>query len=112
MPLNGFNDLPAPRETLEARDGRLAVRVPGKSFALVTTDYVARVPSEIDDVDEDDGVLTWDACEDPEHCYYRVYEDGRQVASTVATSFKRIRTGARYDVYSVDRWGNCRKESK
>ena len=51
-------------------------------------------------------MLSWKPCADPEHAYYRVYANGRQVASTVATSL-RIADGAmRHTATSVDRWGN------
>ena len=51
------------------------------------------------------------ACKDEEHCYYRVYADGRQIASTAAESLTLgdKRKGNLYEVFSVDKWGNCRK---
>lgn len=48
----------------------------------------------------------WD---DPDHCYYRVYANGRQIASTVATERPVGDADATYVVVSVDRWGNAGK---
>lgn len=81
---------------------------PAKSLVYLTTDYVDRVPSAVEDVEADDGRLTWDACEDPEHVYYRVYRNGRQIRSTVATSCAIDDEDADYEVRSVDKWGNVR----
>ena len=107
-PYNAFNDLQPAKGTVVARDGAFTVALPAKSVVFLTTDYTDRVPSEIDDVDADDGRLTWDACEDPEHVYYRVFRDGRQIRSTVATSCAIEDEDATYTVKSVDRWGNVR----
>ncbi len=85
------------------------MEIPGRGMAFLTTDYVERVPSSVTDVKVAGGRLVWTATEDPEHCYYRVYADGRQVASTVATSCAVEEVGAAYRVVSVDRWGNVGK---
>ena len=76
--------------------------------------------------------MAWNATEDANHVYYRVYRDGKQIASTVATSLdlgvengqaarstsrtagSAVPLGAEamncvplsYSVKSVDRWGN------
>ena len=97
---------------LVPENGGLSVELPATGMVFVTTDYRQREVPEVKGERRTDDGLTWEPAGDPDHCYYRVYEDGRQVASTVATSFKRIRKDARYEVCSVDRWGNCRKESK
>lgn len=107
-PYNAFNDLQPAKGTVTATNGAFAVTLPAKSLVFLTTDYVDRVPSEVDGVDADDGRLTWDACEDPEHVYYRVFRNGRQVRSTVATSCAIDDDDADYEVKSVDRWGNVR----
>ena len=75
---------------------------------FLTTDYRDRTPSAVADVRVEDGVLRWTASADPEHCYYRVFEDGRQIASTVATSLPVSAAAAPsgFRVISVDKWGN------
>lgn len=86
------------------------VTVPARGMLLLTTDYTARVPSPIQGVARSEGTLTWDACKDPEHCYYRVYRDGKHIASTAAEYLNRdTLPDADYRVFSVDRWGNCRQ---
>ena len=107
-PVSAFNDLPPASGTVVAKDGVFTVRMPAKSLVYLTTDYVDRVPSAVEDVEADDGRLTWDACEDPEHVYYRVYRNGRQIRSTVATSCAIDDEDADYEVRSVDKWGNVR----
>ena len=51
-------------------------------------------------------MLAWTATDDPDHCYYRVFANGRQVASTVATTYTPTDAAATFAVVSVDRWGN------
>ena len=45
----------------------------------------------------------------PEHRYYRVYKDGEQIASTMATSLgvsdATSEDALRFSVRSVDKWG-------
>jgi len=112
VPWSPFNDLQPHSGTVAAQDGRFTVTLPAKSMTFLTSDYVDRVPSEIDDIDVDDGVLTWDACEDADHRYYRVYRDGKQIASTVATSLKVGEQKGKYEVRSVDRWLNVGRSVK
>ena len=96
--------------------------VPAKSMTFLTTDYRDRVPAAVADVRIAGGRLVWAANGEPEHCYYRVYRDGRQIASTVATSLDlggsrlaRLDDGGRdkrvlpvFSVKSIDKWGNVR----
>lgn len=107
--LNAFGDLPAHDGTVGLAGGKLAVEIPEKGMAFLTTDYVARTPAPVRGVKVADGRLTWTATDDPDHCYYRVYANGRQVASTVATSRAVKDAAAEYAVVSVDRWGNAGK---
>jgi len=103
---NVFGDLP-PADFVVRPDGdRLALEIPGKGLAFVTTDYVNRAPPPVRDVTFAKGLVTWTASNDPDHCYYRVFADGRQIASTVATSCAFAGTAAALEVVSVDRWGN------
>ena len=105
---NPFGDLPSPDALLEPREDGLRFEIPEKGMAYVTTDYVARMPPPVKGVKVTDGRLSWTASDDPDHCYYRVYANGRQIASTVATSRAAEGAGVRFDVVSVDRWGNMR----
>jgi len=88
------------------------VSVPARSLTFLTTDYVDRQPSAITQVRIANGRLTWASCEDPEHVYYRVYRDGKQIASTVATSLPvpdaKPADAPRFSVKSIDKWGNVR----
>ena len=79
------------------------------SVTFLSTDYKNRVPSEIKKIRINTNELLWNACEDSEHCYYRVFKDGVQIASTVANSIKILDTGAEYKVISVDKYGNVGK---
>lgn len=114
-PANAFNDLQGAKGTVSARDGIVAVAVPARSLTFLTTDYVDRVPTPVGGLRIAQGRLFWTACSDAEHVYYRVFRDGRQVASTVATQIDLALHGgaadddaARYTVKSVDTWGNVR----
>ena len=105
--VNAFGDLPGPDGVLDVTDGKVSFEIPEKGMAFLTTDYVARVPQPIRDVKVADGRLTWTPTAEPHHCYYRVYANGQQVASTVATSREVADVAAKYEVVSVDRWGNA-----
>lgn len=104
-PRNDFNDLQPMKGVVAVQDGRVSVKVPPRSLTFLTTDYVDRVPSAITGVKMKDGRVSWEPCADKEHVYYRVYRDGKQVASTVATSTADKGPGV-YTVRSVDSWGN------
>lgn len=112
VPYSPFNDLQPMSGTVEAKDGIVTVQLPAKSMTFLTTDYKNRVPAPIAGVRIADGRLAWTANGEPEHRYYRVYKDGKQIASTVATSFPV--PGAvpgdvkRFSVKSVDKWNNVR----
>ena len=86
--------------------GTFALEIPEKGMAFVTTDYQSRTPAAVKDVKVENGRLTWTATDDPNHCYYRVYANGRQIASTVATSYEPQNASSTFTVRSVDRWGN------
>ena len=131
-PLNPFNDLQPMKGTVSAVKGEVVVSVPARSMTFLTTDYVDRQPSAITKIRIVNGRLGWAPCEDPEHVYYRVFKDGKQIASTVATSLNlggsRCRATASdamncvppdggrdkrvppvFVVKSVDKWGNVRR---
>ena len=106
VPFNAFNDLQSHEDVVEPKKDRVTVRLPAKSMTFLTTDYVDAVPAPVTGVRVVDGRLVWDAAESPDHRYYRVYRDGRQIASTVATSFRVGDAKGGYAVRSVDRWLN------
>ena len=102
---NEFCDLQHFSELVEC-DGVAKIKVAPRSVTFLTTDYEDRIPSEITNVRVDGDTLLWDHSKDDEHCYYRVFESGKQIASTVANSIEIINTGATYSVISVDKYGN------
>ena len=106
-PFNEFNDLQPAKGLVTAKDGTATVSVPARSMVFLTTDYVDRPPAPVKGVKVADGRLTWTPADDPDHCYYRVYKDGKQIASTVATSLP-VKTDdvSCFTVKSVDKWGN------
>ena len=113
VPYNAFGDLQVPSGTVEPKGGVFDVDLPAKSIVFLTTDYENRTPAAVKDVRLDGGVLRWTAAEAPEHRYYRVFADGRQIASTVATELPVAavppaapRTSDAFRVASVDKWGN------
>ena len=50
--------------------------------------------------------MVWTPVADEYHRYYRVYKDGKQIASTVATELELTSPGKGYTVKSIDAWGN------
>jgi len=110
VPRNKFNDLQSFSSTVVAKDGAFSVELPAASIVFLTTDYEDREPAAVADVKLTDGVLSWTASSETEHRYYRVYRNGEQIASTVATSLvvpNATSDDARmFSVRSVDKWGN------
>jgi len=104
VPHNKFNDLQRYTDLVES--GK-PVALPAKSIVFLTTDYEDVIPEEIEDLDVENGMLTWTAAKSGNHRYYRVYRKGCQVASTVATSLKVGDADEDdFTVTSVDRWNN------
>ena len=95
--------------TVEAKDGVFKVKLPAKSMTFLTTDYEDVVPAAVEGVEIRGGKLFWAPASDANHRYYRVYRDGRQIASTVATSLPLADAKGRYEVKSVDKWNNLGK---
>ena len=112
VPYSPFNDLQPMSGTVDSREGVFSVSLPAKSITFLTTDYEDRVPAAVTKVRIVDGKLGWAANEEPEHRYYRVYRDGKQIASTVATSLPvpgmTPDDACRFSVKSVDKWNNAR----
>ena len=108
-PYNAFNDLQPAKGTVVAKDGKVSVSVPARSMTFLTTDYENHVPAAVTKIRIVNGRLGWAANEEPEHRYYRVYKDGKQIASTMATSLgvsdATSEDVPRFSVRSVDKWG-------
>lgn len=106
-PFNDFNDLQDYTDLISCTEDTCTVTLPPQSVTFLTTDYAERTPSAVTGVKCAGNILSWNACTDAEHCYYRVYRDGVQIASTVACTLPVDDAKAAYGVYSVDRYGNC-----
>ena len=110
VPYNDFNDLQPMSGTVVAKDGVITVELPAKSITFLTTDYEERVPNAVGGLLIAEGLLSWTAADDATHRYYRVFKDGKQIASTVATSLPvpdaMPDDVKRYSVRSVDKWNN------
>jgi len=111
-PFSPFNDLQPHSDVVAAAAGRLSVRLPAKSVTFLTTDYAETVPAPIRGVEVVDCVLRWKASSSDDHRYYRVYRNGKQIASTVATRLPVGAAAAEYSVRSVDKWGNLGEDAK
>ena len=109
-PYNDFNDLQDYDELIPVNDNKFTATVPAKGMVVLTTDYKDRTPTAIDGIKVVEGKLTWKACQDEEHTYYRVYKYGKQIASTVAEYLAITDQNAKYEVCSVDKYGNCVKD--
>ena len=110
VPYSPFNDLQPMDGTVEAKDGLISVTLPPKSITFLTTDYEDRVPKAVEGLRVADWRLSWTASDEPEHRYYRVFKDGKQIASTVATSIPvpglKADDVRRFAVKGVDKWNN------
>ena len=105
VPYNRFGDLQASCATLDAENPTYTLK--GTSVTFFTTDYQEKAaPVAAENVAAAEGKLTWDAVADPNHCYYRVFADGEQIASTVACDLPIEKEDCAYTVLSVDQWGN------
>ncbi len=110
VPYNKFNDLQPYSTLVDLNDENLTLSLPPKSFVLLTTDYVNRIPSKIRHLKIRKDKLEFSPCKDKEHCYYRIFKNGEQIASTVALYTEITDPKAKYTVLSVDKWGNTRKQ--
>ena len=114
VPYNRFCDLQSYSQTVSC-DGKMTLTLPPRSVTFLSTDYVDRVPSQIENVRVEEKRLVWDACTDSDHCYYRVYASStpdfapcleNQICSTVAEFTKIDDPDLFYRVVSVDQYGN------
>ena len=108
-PYNDFNDLQNYDKIICVKDNNFTITIPAKAMVVLTTDYQDRKPTEIDGIKVENDKLIWNACLDAEHTYYRVYKNGKQIASTVVEYLSITDEKANYEVYSVDKYGNCLK---
>lgn len=115
VPYNKFNDLQSAIGTVAFNQGETEVILSPQSVTFLTTDYTDRTPSKIHNIKFSDGILTWDKCQDKEHCYYRVFASDKkdfvpnyenQIASTVAEYLQVDKPQKYYKVLSVDNSGN------
>lgn len=113
VPYSPFNDLQPMSGTETAKDGIIRVALPAKSMTFLTTDYQNHVPAAITKIRIVDGRLSWAPNEESVHVYYRVFKDGKQIASTVATALPvpgcTPADASRFAVKSVDKWNNTRR---
>jgi len=88
-----------------------------ESVTYFTTDYIVKEkPVYAEDIVFADGIISWNAVADDNHCYYRVFTSDEknfvpsmetQIASTVSTTLKTEETKKYIKVLSVDRSGNA-----
>ena len=114
IPYNDFCDLQPVSGTVDC-DGSAKLTVAPRSVTFLTTDYVDRTPAKIKNVRVEGNTLRWEASQDPEHCYYRVFASSgtrvkavyeNQIASTVAATLPIDDPALSYKVISVDKYGN------
>ncbi len=107
VPYNEFGDLQQYDIAEADKNGALKLTLQPNSLVILTTDYEDRTPSEITDIVVTEDRISWPATEDSKHCYYRVFEDGIQIGSTVAEYLERkTKLGSVYTVKSVDKYMN------
>ena len=113
-PCNRFADLQD--YTAVIGQDSLTYTLKPESVTYFTTDYIVKTQRVYaQEVEWSNGVLRWQAVEDNNHCYYRVFasdeedcvlSEQNQIASTVATSIP-LENAKRYiRVVSVDKSGN------
>ena len=105
VPYNRFGDLQAPVAVLDPKIPSYTLKP--ESIVYFTTDYQEKAETvEAANLQVSDGKLTWAPVTDENHCYYRVFADGVQIASTIACDLPVESETATYEVKSVDQWGN------
>ncbi len=114
VPYNKFGDLQDKTATIDKDTATYTLKP--ESITFFTTDYEEKAEAVVaQNLNIKDGMLVWDAVEDANHCYYRVFasEDKNfvpsrenQIASTVACDLPIKDEKLCYKVLSVDQWGN------
>ena len=125
IPFHPFGDLQAPVGNVAMKDGRLSDTVGPLTLSVYTTAYDDDPPGPVRGLKAEAGAdgkrrLAWQAIEDKDLCYYRVYrgeradfaaDAGSQIGSTLATQFTdgQAEAGRRYHykVLAVDMSGNA-----
>lgn len=113
VPYNKFADMQKPSAVLDKENPVWTLKP--ESVAYFTTDYIEKdAPVYAQNLRLENGVLSWDDVDDPNHCYYRVFagedssfepDDAHQIASTAACHIE-AEEGPVYKVLSVDTSGN------
>jgi hypothetical protein len=113
-PMNPFGDLQGPVGVIEMKAGKLSDTVAAGTLTVYTTAYQDQPPSPVTNVRvernaEGQAVVKWDAPPEPDIAYYRVYAEGAQIVSTIATEYtdKQGGEGREYKVVAVDDSGNA-----
>lgn len=114
VPYNKFADMQDYKAVLSKDNATYTLK--GESVTYFTTDYTEKTKSVYaENVQFEDGVLSWDEAEDKNHCYYRVFtadekdfapSQENQIASTVGTSLPVTEVKKYVKVISVDKSGN------
>ena len=114
VPYNRFADL---QDYSMVIDKDTAVyKLKAQSVTFFTTDYTEKEQSVFaNNLSINDKILSWDATDDVNHCYYRVFASDKkdfkpseenQIASTIAESIPIDDDKLYYKVLSVDKSGN------
>jgi hypothetical protein len=114
VPKNQFGDIQDYTAILALDNTTYTLK--GESVTFFTTDYEVKNESVYaEDVTLNNGVLSWSAVSNKNHCYYRVYASNNpdfvpakelQIASTVGTDINVGDSSLYYKVLSVDCYGN------
>ena len=114
VPYNKFADMQDYTEILSREN--VSYTLKPDSVTYFTTDYITkehRIYAE--NVQINNGILSWDKTEDKSHCYYRIFADNEkdfapaaknQIASTIGNSLRLKEEKKYYKVISVDKSGN------
>ena len=105
VPYNIFGDLQDYSARLPADAPTYTLKP--ESIVYFTTDYAEKSETvRAENLQVADGNLTWSPVSDKNHCYYRIFANGTQIASTIACDLPISDEAATYEVLSVDQWGN------
>lgn len=114
VPQHPFGDLQGPESVVTLAGGVLHDSLAPLSLTVYTTAYDETAPAAVAGLRatrQEDGTveLTWDSSPASDLCYYRVFRDGVQIGSTVATRMRDPKPVAqgRYSVVAVDQSGNA-----
>lgn len=107
VPDNKFGDIQGFELIESDKNGNIGLSVKPHSMILLTTDYIDRKPHQVNNISISENYISWDDVNDEYHAYYRVFKNGKQIASTVSNKvYVEVDKYADYSVKSVDRFGN------